>query len=214
MEAVKKPAYSEKEEIANSVSHGLGVFLSIIGLFILVLQGLQNHSGLEVLSYSIFGLSLVALYSASTAYHLAKTKSKKAFFKKLDHICIYYLIAGSYTPFLLLNLKGSIGTIFFIVVWTMAILGTIYKLKEKKRNIFLSVGIYLIMGWLVIFVKDEMVASLPEISLKLLFTGGLFYTMGVPFYLMKKIPYHHALWHLMVLGGSISHFFAIKWAQA
>ncbi len=211
METIRKPAYSINEELANFLSHGLGIILSVLGLIVLLIKGFSNESPLEIISYSIFGLSLIALYSASTAYHMAKTEKNKIFLKKIDHICIYYLIAGSYTPFLLLNLTGSIGIVFFLIVWIMAILGTFYKLRDKKGNIVLSVGIYLVMGWLVVFVREPMMASLPEESLKLLLTGGIFYTLGVPFYLMKKVPYHHALWHLMVLGGSISHYFAIKW---
>ena len=202
--------YSAREEIANVLSHGLGAVLSLIGLIFLILEGLRNNSPIQVLSYTIFGLSLVALYSASSIYHFVKSENAKAIFKKIDHICIYYLIAGSYTPFLLLSVSGATSYVLFITVWSMAVIGTIYKLFEKKKNIYISVSFYLIMGWLIIFAKEQMLQNLSEGTFELLLVGGLFYTLGVPFYLMKKTPFTHALWHLMVLGGSIFHFFAVK----
>lgn len=205
--------YTEKEETANTLTHALGIALSLLGLFSLILQSIQNKSIEEFISYLIFGVSLIALYSASTAYHFVKPLKQKLQMKKLDHICIYYLIAGSYTPFIILNLEGMTSVASFIIIWSIAIAGTVIKLKEKKRNLILSVSLYLIMGWLILFIKGPMLNSMPEQSKNLLFIGGLFYTLGVPFYMLKKVPYHHAIWHLMVLGGSICHFFSIKWTN-
>ena len=202
--------YTANEEIANTLTHLIGVALSIYVLVVLLLQGLQSESTIAVLSYLIYGLSLIALYSSSSLYHLSKSEQKKKLYKKFDHICIYYLIAGSYTPLMMLKVGGKTGTLVTTIVWVVALLGTIYKLKAKKSNKLISTSTYLLMGWIVVFFWPKVSTSLSSESIKWLGIGGAFYSIGVIFYSLKKIPYTHAIWHLFVLAGSLSHYISIK----
>ncbi|OUR98578.1 hypothetical protein A9Q84_03965 [Halobacteriovorax marinus] len=204
--------YSQKEEFINFLTHGIGAVLSVIGVIFLLINAFSANNPLMIVSYLIYGLSLISLYSASSFYHLAKDESQKLKFKKLDHICIYYLIAGTYTPLMLNNLGGQVGIGTTIGVWVIALFGTIYKLKSKKQNKFISTGAYLLMGWVVLFIWPQLKAGLNEAVLEWLIIGGLFYSVGVIFYVMKKVPYTHAIWHLFVLAGSISHFISITLA--
>jgi hemolysin III len=212
MKALNIAGYSAKEEIANSLSHALGVVLSLIGLIYLLLNAFTQKSLGLGLSYAIYGVSLISLYLASTLYHHVKTDELKLKFKKLDHICIYYLIAGSYTPIMMNNVGGTKGVLITSAVWSIAAFGTYYKLFVKNQNKIISVSTYLVMGWLVLFFWPTVSESLSPLSLKLLIYGGLSYTGGVVFYLMKKVPYTHAIWHLCVLLGSVLHYFAIAFA--
>lgn len=204
--------YSPREELANYLSHGLGAILSIFGLIYLLVIAYESKNITTTISFLVYGLSLISLYSASSLYHLAKEESQKLKLKKLDHICIYYLIAGSYTPLMLNNLGGNLGVGTTIAVWSIALFGTIYKLKSKKPNKIISTGTYLLMGWLVMLIWPQVKAALTDEGLKWLVIGGVFYSAGVVFYVMKKIPYTHAIWHLFVLAGSVSHFICIKLA--
>ncbi len=201
--------YSPAEELVNGLTHGLGVLLSIAGLAVLLAGGTYRGDIWSIASFSIFGGSLIILYSASTLYHSSSRPSWKRGLKKVDHSAIFLLIAGTYTPFLLIHLRGPLGWSLFGVIWSLAITGVTIKLFYFHRIRKLSVGIYLFMGWLCVIAMRELAHSLPAASFSLLLIGGALYTTGVVFYSWKKLPYHHAVWHVFVLGGSISHFFSV-----
>lgn len=210
MKAKNVSGYTENEEIANYLTHILGVILSVYALVSLIMIGIESHSNTAIISYLAYGLSLIALYTSSSLYHIVKSEQKKALFKKLDHICIYYLIAGSYTPLMLNRVGGDTGTLVTVIVWSIALLGTVYKLKVKKSNKLISTSTYLLMGWIVVFFWPQVEPGLSTDGIKWLAISGGFYSVGVIFYSLKKIPYTHAIWHLFVLAGSFSHYICIK----
>ncbi|MFV0237785.1 MAG: PAQR family membrane homeostasis protein TrhA [Flavobacteriales bacterium] len=204
--------YSKKEEIANAVTHGLGIVLSIIGLVYMLIYSIQNGGASHVVSSVVFGATLILMYTCSTLYHIFQSERLKLFFRKLDHIAIYFLIAGSYTPFTLITLQDTAwGWCIFFIIWALALLGVVYKLTPLNRYKKFSLVLYLGMGWLIILVAKPMIESLDSKGLWLLVLGGLTYTLGVVFYVWEKLPFNHAIWHVFVLGGSIFHFFAIFW---
>lgn len=201
--------YSEKEELLNILTHGVGMLLSIIGFVILCNQAAEFGTDMHFISYGIFGITLIALYLASTLYHsFANTKFNKLF-KKIDHISIYFLIAGTYSPLMIVGIDTPSSTLMIKVIWGLAFVSCIFKFSKYKilRNI--AFANYLIMGWLVVIILDELKLSLPSNSLYLLVAGGLFYTIGVIFYLWEKLPYNHSIWHLFVLSGSTAHYLSI-----
>lgn len=202
-------AYSKKEELANSITHGVGIALSLAAIVILVALASREGDLWKILSFSIYGGSLILLYTASTLYHSFTDQKVKHYLKIFDHSAIYLLIAGTYTPFMLVLLRDSIGWVLFGIVWSLALLGIVFKLFFVGRFKILSTLIYLLMGWMVAFAFKPMIDNIPEGGLSWLLAGGICYSLGVVFYLWKKIPYHHAIWHLFVLGGSICHFFAV-----
>ena len=205
--------YSPREELWNCLIHGTGIGLSIAGLVILAVFSAIHGDAWVVVSTVIFGVSMILLYTASTLYHAFQNENIKRILKKFDHISIYYLIAGSYTPFMLVNLRGALGWSIFGIIWGLAILGTILKLTTSGNGTKLwSLGLYLLMGWLVVFTLKPLTASLPHLGLVFLVLGGLFYTGGVFFYVRKSKKYTHAVWHLFVLLGTIMHFFAILYS--
>jgi hemolysin III len=201
--------YTQEEEIANCLTHGLGLLLSIAGLVVLVTFAALRSDAWAVTSGAIFGVSLVGLYASSTLYHSLRATRPKHVARVVDHVAIFYLIAGTYTPFMLVNLRGPWGWSLFGVVWALAIGGTVLKLFFTGRFRVLSTLIYLFMGWIVMVAIRPLVVALPRGSLIMLFAGGLAYSLGTVFYLWKRLPYHHAVWHLFVLAGSICHFFAV-----
>ena len=201
--------YTQEEEIANCLTHGLGWLLSIAGLVVLVTFAALRSDAWAVTSGAIFGVSLVGLYASSTLYHSLRATRPKHVARVVDHVAIFYLIAGTYTPFMLVNLRGPWGWSLFGVVWALAIGGTVLKLFFTGRFRVLSTLIYLFMGWIVMVAIRPLVVALPRGSLIMLFAGGLAYSLGTVFYLWKRLPYHHAVWHLFVLAGSICHFFAV-----
>lgn len=201
--------FSLGEEIFHSISHGIGSGLSISGLTLLVVLAILNRDAYQIVSFSIFGVSLVILYLSSTLYHGLQQPKAKKIFKVFDHSSIYLLIAGTYTPFLLVALRGTTGWILLIIVWVIAIVGITLKIFFVDRFHILSVISYILMGYLCVFIFKDMLISIPMGGIIWLAVGGLLYTVGVVFYAMQKIPYMHAIWHLFVLGGSISHFFAV-----
>lgn len=206
---MEKGAYSKKEELANSITHGIGIALSLAAVVVLVALAGREGNLWKILSFSIYGGSLILLYTASTLYHSFEDQKIKHYLKIFDHAAIYLLIAGTYTPFMLVMLRESIGWILFGVVWSLALLGIVFKLFFVGRFQIISTLIYLVMGWMVAFAFKPMIDNIPEGGLAWLLVGGISYSLGVIFYLWKKIPYHHAIWHLFVLGGSICHFFAV-----
>jgi hemolysin III len=201
--------YTLKEEIINSVTHGIGACMGIAGLTILVMIASLHGDVWHITSVAIYGSTLIILYLASTLYHgFQKPKIKQAL-KVFDHSAIYLLIAGSYTPFLLISLRGSLGWSLFGIVWGLAVLGIGSKIFFMHRFKKLSVLGYVLMGWLCVFALKEMITQIPIEGIVLLVCGGLAYTVGVIFYALERLPYNHAIWHLFVMGGSICHYFAI-----
>jgi hemolysin III len=201
-------AYSAKEEVAHSAIHGLGIVLSIAGLVALILV---THAGdpWHLVACSIYGVSLILLYLASTLYHCISSPRAKPILRVLDHSAIYLLIAGTYTPFTLISLRGGWGWTLFGMVWGMAVLGITLKITAIGRFRRLSMVLYLGMGWLAIIALEPLLLALSHGGVKLLVLGGLSYTLGTLFYGWKRLPYHHAVWHLFVLAGSVLHFFAV-----
>ena len=197
------------EEIFHSITHGIGTGLSIAGLVILVVLGVLNGDIYQIIGFTIFGASLVLLYLSSTLYHGIQQPRAKRVFKVFDHSAIYLVIAGSYTPFLLVGIRGTTGWVLLVVVWMIALIGITMKVLFIDRFHVLSVIIYLGMGWLCVFAFREMISSIPIGGIIWLAAGGILYTVGVIFYAMQKRPYMHAVWHFFVLGGSICHYFAV-----
>ena len=202
-------AYPPREELANRLTHGLGAALSVGGLGLLVFHAQRDGDIWQVVSTAIFGTSLVLLYTSSTLYHSFRDERLKVLLRKIDHAAIFLLIAGSYTPFLLVTLRGPWGWSLFGVVWGLAIIGVVLKFWFTGRFRVVSTLIYLGMGWLVMVVFKPLMAALPAGGLKLLMAGGLCYTGGTVFYLWKRLPYQHAIWHLFVLAGSACHSVAV-----
>jgi hemolysin III len=203
------PRYSLGEEIAHSVTHGIGVILSIAALVILVTFASLRGDAWHIVGSAIFGATLIFLYTASTLYHSITHPGAKRVLRVLDHVAIFLLIAGTYTPFTLVTLRGGWGWTLFVAIWGLALVGIVYKVTASNRFRLLSVLLYLVMGWLVLVAIEPMVASVARPGLWLLLAGGLCYTLGVIFYAWRQLPYSHAVWHLFVLAGSICHFFAV-----
>lgn len=203
-------AYSIKEEIWSSIVHGVGIVFGIAALTVLTAMSARFGNVWSIVSSAIFGTSMILLYSASTLYHAITNENAKKILKKFDHIAIYYLIAGSYTPFLLVNLRGYVGWTIFGIIWGLAILGTILKLCLSGSGTKLwSIGLYLLMGWLIVFASKSLISNISTTALVFLILGGVFYTGGIVFYVWKSRQYTHAIWHFMVLAGTIMHFFAV-----
>ncbi|MBM7558377.1 hemolysin III [Marinitoga litoralis] len=201
--------YTLGEEIANSITHGIGALLSLAGLIVLIIFSLLKGSFLQTISVTIYGISLFLLYLASTLYHSIQNKKVKQVLEVIDHSAIYLLIAGTYTPFTLVTLNGKIGWTIFITVWILAFIGIALKPFFVKKFTILSTILYIAMGWIIIFAIKPLVSTLPFGGIIWLVTGGLLYTIGAIFYIWRKLPYGHMIWHLFVLGGSISHFVAV-----
>ncbi|SER50014.1 hemolysin III [Vreelandella subterranea] len=203
--------FSVIEERLNSISHGLGAVLSLIGMVVLlVLASLAAHvDPWKIVSLSLYGTTLILLYTASTLYHGIPHRRWKQRFQLLDHCAIYLLIAGTYTPFLLVNMRGPTGWLLFAAVWSLALVGIACKLLWPQRLAVLRVLIYLLMGWMIVLASEEMAASLSSTGIVLLATGGVVYTLGVIFYAVNAIPFNHAIWHLFVIAGSACHYAAI-----
>ncbi|MCB9008142.1 MAG: hemolysin III family protein [Ardenticatenaceae bacterium] len=201
--------YSVGEEIANSVTHGIGAGLSVAGLTLLVALAAIYGDVWRVVSFSIYGSSLVLLYLASTLYHSIQHPKVKRILRIFDHSAIYLLIAGTYTPFTLVSMRGPWGWTLFGVVWGLALLGIAFKTVFIGRYEKWATAAYVLMGWLVVIAFKEMLVTVPPGGIVWLVIGGVVYTLGVLFYAWEKLPYNHAIWHLFVLGGSICHFFAI-----
>ena len=201
--------YSEKEERLNIITHAFGLLLSVIGLPFLILKSLNFNGFWKPTSLIIYGLSLIVLYAASTFYHAAKNPRLRRKLNIFDHAAIYVLIAGTYTPFTILVLEGSLGWIIFGLTWTFALTGIILKLFYTGRFDKLSTALYLLMGWQIMFVINPLMERFSTEGLQLLFAGGVFYTIGAVLYSMKKLPYNHAIFHVFVLLGSVCHFFSV-----
>ncbi|MBY7873115.1 hemolysin III family protein [Vibrio fluvialis] len=203
-------AYSVKEEVANAISHGVGLILGIVGLVLLLVKAVDHRAdALTIVSMSIYGGSMIALFLASTLYHAIPHQNAKRWLKTFDHCAIYLLIAGSYTPFLLVSLRTPLAFGLMIVIWSIALIGIIMKIAFVYRFKRLSLVTYLTMGWLSLIVIYQLVLNLDVGGLTLLAAGGVVYSLGVIFYVAKRIPYNHAIWHAFVLAGCACHFLAI-----
>ncbi|WP_040282066.1 PAQR family membrane homeostasis protein TrhA [Psychroserpens damuponensis] len=196
------------EERLNAWSHGVGAAFGILGLILLMIS-LQSKIPYARFSVIVYGLSIIILFLASTFYHAVKGEKRKHYFRIVDHISIYLLIAGTYTPVLLITLPDSLGWTLFYTVWGIAAFGVILKLFFTGRFETFSTLLYLVMGWLIVFDFSTLATLMDTNGLYLLFAGGAFYTLGIVFYAIDKIPYNHVIWHLFVLGGAICHFFMV-----
>lgn len=201
--------YTLEEEIAHGVTHGLGALLSIAGLVMLLILAARDGTPWHLVSFSIYGATLITLYLASTLYHSIQHPRLRPALRIIDHAAIFVFIAGTYTPFLLISLRGPFGWTMLAVVWLVAIAGILFKIFFIGKMEVFGTLIYVAMGWLCIFAFEQMMLHVPGQSIRWLFAGGAVYTIGVLFYVWQKLPYNHAVWHLFVLGGSICHFFAV-----
>ncbi|WP_297332285.1 hemolysin III family protein [Flavobacterium sp.] len=199
----------KKEELLNVITHGTGAVLSVAALIIMLVYCIVKGSAMHIAACAVFGLSLVVLYSASTIYHAVAKLKLKRLWRLIDHLSIYVLIAGTYTPVALLGLKGAWGWTIFGLIWAFAIAGFIFKFSPLRRSEKLSLSLYALMGWLIIIAIKPLLNTVDTGALLFLLGGGLCYTFGIYFYAKEKIPYNHAIWHVFVLGGSILHFFGI-----
>jgi len=201
--------YGEK---LNSITHLVGVVLALIGFGVLLTISIQTYNSPLIISFIIFGLTLILLYTMSTLYHSFHSPRLKTIFQKLDHVSIYLLIAGTYTPYMMISLRDSNGLIILSIVWLLAIIGLLLDILLPKRIEWLQILIYLIMGWLCTFNYSELKLALPASAMVWLTAGGIFYTVGIVFYVLddlKKLRHAHGIWHLFVLFGSICHFISI-----
>ncbi len=208
--SVKK--YSIGEEIANSITHGVGIVFSLVALTILLVYAIWDRSALSIVGFSIYGLCSLCLYVASTLYHSFQNDKLKHLFRVFDHSAIYLFIAGTYTPVALLAMKGSWRIGILSSVWTIALFGILFKVftrKKFEKNKVFSLILYIAMGWLMVIAIKPMMSMVSPGFLIWLLAGGIIYTLGTIFYSIKKIPYNHAIWHFFVLAGSVTHFFGI-----
>jgi len=200
---------SSTEEIINSITHGIGALLSIVALIVLVLLAEKHGDIWHLVSFSIYGCTLIILYLSSTLYHSFSKPKIKSLFARLDHVSIFLLIAGTYTPILLTSIRGTWGWTLFGIIWSLALVGAIIRAIYLHRFRKLMVAVYLGMGWMFVLAGKQIFLSLPTTSIIFLVLGGIAYSLGVVFYMWRSLPYSHGIWHLFVLAGSILHFFAI-----
>jgi hemolysin III len=198
--------YSQTEEILHSITHGIGAVLALTGLVVLVTLAAQRGDVWRIVSFAVYGGSLTLLYLASTLYHSFQDEDLKRFFRHFDHLSIFLLIAGTYTPVTLVSLRGPWGWTIFGLIWGLALFGIFYELLFLGRYKWITVTIYLGMGWLAVVAIRPMLTALPRGLFGWILAGGVFYTIGVLFYVRKGMKYHHVLWHLLVLVGSACHF--------
>lgn len=201
--------YSPGEELANRISHAVAVLVSLVGLVLLVIIAARSGDPWRIASCAIFASSMLFFYLASTLYHTVRSDRARYLFRILDHAGIYLLIAGTYTPITLVTLRGTVGWWLFGTVWTLAIIGIVFKSFMVHRLKFLAPFLYIVLGWLIIFAFEPLLNAMPLPGVNLLIAGGLTYTGGILFYAIDRIPFNHAIWHLFVIGGSVFHYLAI-----
>lgn len=205
----EKRELTRSEEVMNAVSHGIGVLLGITALVVLLVSASQSGNAWHMVSYSIYGATLIFLYLASTLYHSMPKGRVKDVFKIIDHSAIFLLIAGCYTPITLIALRGALGWTIFGIVWAIAIAGIVFKIFCIQKFKMLSTVMYVAMGWIIVFAIKPLAELLSMKSMVFLVAGGLIYTIGAVFYSLKGLKYNHAIWHMFVLGGSACHFFTM-----
>ncbi len=204
----EKPS-TKSEEIVNILTHGIGIGLAIAALTLLVVFAGIKGDAWAIVSCAIFGVTMITLYFGSTMCHATIGKKHECFFEVWDSVAIYALIAGTYTPFLLVNLRGLIGWIVFGILWGIVLFGSYMKIRNPKQQPKWMVGLYVAMGWTLLFILPAMIRSIPMRGLWFILAGGLAYTIGVIFYLWRRMKFSHAVWHLFVIGGSVCFFFAV-----
>lgn len=209
---MKFKRYTLGEEIFSSVTHGLGTLLAVGGTAVLIVISAIYSDAWSVAGSAIFGASLIILYCMSTLYHSITNEKAKKFFRIMDHNTIFFLIAGTYTPITISILRGTIGWILFGIVWGAAIIGIILNSIDLEKFRKPSVVCYIAMGWVIIFAIQPLLNVMNSLSLWLLIAGGIFYTVGVIFYAIKKVKYFHSIWHIFTLFGSVCHYFSILFA--
>lgn len=202
-------SFSKGEEIANAITHGIGGLLSIAALVILIVSSSLQGTTWHIVSFTLYGVTMLILYTSSTLVHSFPEGKAKNVFEIMDHSSIYFFIAGSYTPFLFIAVQGWLGWTLFGIVWGLAIAGTIFKAFFVKKFLFTSTILYIVMGWMIVFAWNPITEALPKEAVILLISGGLFYTLGCVFYAWRWFKFHHAVWHLFVLAGSVCHFFCV-----
>ena len=206
---MKSKTYQEKQEFWNIITHATGIVLAIVGTGVLLIKSFDTKTSFASTAAIVYGASMIMLYTASTIYHLHWNHKNASKYRIFDHISIYFLIAGTYTPFTLLILFESSGLWMLITIWSITLAGTIYKLFFTGKFKYFSTIIYLAMSWLMVFDFSSLMSLLSKASFAWLLTGGVFYTAGAVVYSVKKIPYNHAIWHVFVLGGTVSHYISI-----
>lgn len=206
---VALPRYTVREEIAHATTHGVGALLSVAALVLMVTAAALRGDAWHVVGVAVFGSALVLLFAASTLYHAVAHTGAKRVLQRLDHAAIFVLIAGTYTPFTLVSLRGTWGWTLLGLVWGLAILGIVLQTTLPHRTQRLSLALYLIMGWMVVIALEPLAQSLHRDGLALLALGGVAYTLGVVFYAWNRLPYNHAIWHVFVLAGSACHFSSV-----
>ncbi len=204
-------AQTIREEILNAIIHGIGIILSIIGLVLLIIKSNNNHNIWQIVSSAIFGTSMIILYSTSTLYHSITNVKTKEILNIFDHCVIYILMIGSYTPFMLVTLRGTFGITILIVIWVLSFAGIITKIFFYSKLYKISSYIYLLLGWLIVIAIKPLYENLSSTGTLWLVLGGLSYSIGVLFYLWRKQKFSHAIFHFFVLAGSIFHFFSVYW---
>ncbi len=197
------------DELANALTHGLGLLLALVAVPVLIVLAATHGTAWHVVGISIYGASLIALYAASTLYPAVQHLPAKRILRIIDHSAIYLLIAGTYTPFTLVNLHGAWGWTLLGLVWTMALLGIAWKLVHVERNVVASTILYIAMGWLVVIAARPLFRAVPLSGIEWLLAGGLAYTLGIAFFGLPRLRFHHAVWHLFVLVGSACHYVAV-----
>ncbi|HEX5834076.1 MAG TPA: hemolysin III family protein [Pyrinomonadaceae bacterium] len=208
------PTLSAGEEIANSISHGLGLLLALIALPILVISAVRIGSTRFMIGAAVFGVTMILLYLASTLYHSVTHDAAKKVFRLFDHSAIFLLIAGTYTPFTLGVLRGTWGWTLLAIIWFLALAGIVVKAVPRTRHSWISMVLYLVMGWLAIVAIKPMFELVPVPGIILIFAGGLAYTGGLAFFAARSLRYSHFIWHLFVIAGTAFHFFAVLWYAA
>ena len=206
------PSRIEREEFANAITHGFGVLLTLVGTPVLIGLGLKKGDSFQVLGLSIYCFSLLMVYTASTVYHSINHPWYKRAFRKIDHISIYFLIAGTHSPFIIKYLNNGVGTMYLIILWVLVVIGIIYKAFFIHRLKFLSLIFYIGLGWMAVLTVPQMLDQMNDQCFYWILIGGAFYMLGIIFYLWEKIPYSHPIWHLFVIAGSIGHFIAMLYA--
>jgi hemolysin III len=201
--------FTKGEEIANSITHGIGIPLSAAALTLLIVFSSMYGNVEHIVTFSIYGATMLFLYLASTLLHSFPEGRVKDLFEIFDHSSIYFFIAGSYTPFMLIVVKGWVGWTLLVVVWSLAIGGTIFKCFFVKKYLYVSTLLYVLMGWLIVLAWKPLASNLSTTGLILLVIGGVIYSLGSIFYIWRGFKYHHAVWHLFVIAGSSLHFFCI-----
>lgn len=201
--------FTRGEEIANAITHGVGAVLSIVGLTLLIVLSSLEGTPWHVISFTIYGVTMLLLYVSSTLVHSFPEGKVKDLFEIFDHSSIYLFIAGTYTPFLFIAVKGTTGWTLFGIVWGIALAGIVFKAFFVKKFFFISTILYVFMGWMIVFAWDSLTQNIAHQGIVLLVVGGVLYTIGAVFYVWRGFRFHHMIWHMFVLGGTVLHFLAI-----